>query len=686
MAAKDRIIRLRNLGVIAHIDAGKTTTTERILYFSGASHRIGEVDSGTAIMDWMDQERERGITITSAVTTTSWRDHTLNLVDTPGHVDFTAEVQRSLRVLDGAVVVICGVAGVEPQSEKVWHQATEFRVPRIVFVNKLDRLGASFRRALDDLEKKLTGTFVPLLVPVREESTRLEAIDVIEGRLVVWEGDASDDEPRVDALRDEHAPALAAAREHLVETAAPWDETLLDDFLDRGALDPAKARAALRRAALEGEVHPVLAGAALKNRGVRRLLDAVVDYLPSPLDVRAVEGTRPATGEIVRLNPNPELPLAALVYKVMNDESQNRLHYVRVYSGTLEKGEKVWSPRPGVEERAGRIYRMHANKKDALDKAEAGDIVALVGLKKTSTGDTLCTREQEVVLEPIEFPNPVISAAIEPRNQADLENLERALADLTLEDPTFTVHEDSETGQRIISGMGELHLEVLVDRVRREHRVEARVGRPQVAYRETITKSAEATGRFDREIADKLHKATVRLRLEPNERNQGFVFASVLEPPAVSPLAARWIEDAARAAMGSGPFAGYALIDVRATLVFAELPAEAASEIAVKGATAESFREAAAAAGVVLLEPVVRVEAVAPSEFMGEVLRDLGARHAQVLGVESRGPTDRAQVTVPLAQMFGYATDLRSLTRGRGVFTMELSHFEPAIEAMEKFR
>jgi elongation factor G len=685
MDAKERIRKIRNLGVIAHIDAGKTTTTERILFFSGASHKIGEVDAGTAIMDWMDQERERGITITSAVITTSWQGHTLNLVDTPGHVDFTAEVQRSLRVLDGAVIVICGVAGVEPQSEKVWHQAKEFRVPRIVFVNKLDRIGADFGHAMADLEKKLGGTFVPLLIPVHVDAQSLSAIDVLDGTLLVWEGEGEDDAPKSLPLPEDLIPRLSESRERLVEAVGAWDEKLLDDLLDRGTLDKPRAILALRQATLTGDVHPLLAGAALKNRGIRRLLDSIVDYLPSPLDVRAVEGTKPSTGETLRRNPNPDIPLAALVYKVMNDESHNRLYYTRIYSGTLEKGEKIWNTRKGVEERAGRIYRMHSNKKVAIEQAMAGDIVALVGFKKTTTGDTLCAKEQEIMLEPIEFPNPVISAAIEPKNQADLDNLERALSELTVEDPTFMVHEDPDTGQRIISGMGELHLEVLVDRIRREHGIEARVGQPQVSYRETITKESEADGRFEREIAEKMHRALVRLRLSPGEKNSGFQFQSEIDSPLISDAALRWIEDSARASMASGSFAGYPLIDIRVQLTGAELPPESATEIAVRGAAADAFRHAASKGGVVLLEPVVRLEVMVPGEYAGEVLRDLNARHAQVTGVESRGATERAQATVPLSRMFGYATDLRSLTRGRGIFAMEVSHFEPALEAMQKF-
>ncbi|MFN8176978.1 MAG: elongation factor G [bacterium] len=686
MLPKDRIRNVRNLGVIAHIDAGKTTTSERILFFTGASHKIGEVDSGTATMDWMDQERERGITITSAVTTTSWRDCSLNLVDTPGHVDFTAEVQRSLRVLDGAVVVICGVGGVEPQSEKVWHQASEYRVPRLVFVNKLDRLGADFDRALADLEAKLDGTFVPLLIPLGKDAGYLSAIDVVGDRLLAWSAADETDEPVATEIPSDLRSRADVARERLVEAAAQGDESILDPFLESGAIDPEHVRAALRAAVLQGSIHPVLAGAALKNRGIRRLLDAIVDFLPSPLDVAAVQGVRPGTEEVVTRNPNPQLPLTALVYKVMNDESRNRLYYARVYSGTLRKGEKVWNPDRELEERVTRVYRMHANRKEAIDEAIAGDIVALVGPKRTVTGDTLCPKDDALILEPIRFPEPVISAAIEPKSQGDVPDLERALAELATEDPTFTVHDDPETGQKIIAGMGELHLQVLVERLAREFGVDARIGNPQVAFRESITRAATQTGRFDREIADKPHRAAVTLRLSPAERNAGFVFERVMADGKAPSQALAWIESAARASMVSGPFAGYALLDVRAELLDAELPGEAATEIAVRGAASEAFRLAAQAAGPVLLEPVVRVEVVVPDEYAGEVLRDLNARRARVTGMESREKLERASATVALSRMFGYATDLRSLTRGRGSFTMEPSHYEPAEEAMARFR
>jgi elongation factor G len=681
---KDRIAKLRNLGIIAHIDAGKTTTTERILFFSGSSHKIGEVDAGTAIMDWMDLERERGITITSAVTSTAWREHTLNIVDTPGHVDFTAEVQRSLRILDGAVVVICGVGGVEPQSEKVWHQATDYRVPRVVFVNKLDRLGADFERALADVEDKLGGTFVPILVPLGKDHGYLQALDLLRDRLLTWSADDAADEPEEAPVPDEHRARADAGRERLVEVIAVHDEALLDEFLESGTLDPDRAIAALRKAVVGGDVHPVLAGTALKNRGIRRLLDAVVDFLPSPLEVPPIEGLVPGTEEKAKRQPNPQIALSALVYKVMNDESRNRLYYTRVYSGTLKKGQKVHNPDQGIDERVTRIYRMHSNRKEPLDEAVPGDIVALVGPKRTVTGDTFCSADDPVLLEPIAFPEPVISAAIEPRSQGDLGDLEKALAELAVEDPTFTVRDDPETGQKIIAGMGELHIHVLVERLLREFRLEARIGRPQVAYRETVAAPGTATGTFDREIADKWQRAEITLRLEPAGRNDGFAFAN--EAEGLPAEALRWIEAACREATAAGAFAGYPLIDVRAALLGAELPGDAATELAVRSATSEAFRSAARAAGPVLLEPVVSVEVVVPEEYAGEVLKDLSARHAQVGGMESRDGLERARATVPLSRMFGYATDLRSLTRGRGIFTMEISHFEPAEEAMARFR
>jgi elongation factor G len=686
MNPRERVLKLRNLGIIAHIDAGKTTTTERILFFSGESHKIGEVDEGTATMDWMEQERERGITITSAVTTVPWRDHVLNIVDTPGHVDFTAEVQRSLRVLDGAIVVLSGVEGVEPQSEKVWHQASDYRVPRIVFVNKLDRTGADFDRTVADMERKLDGMFVPLLVPVEPEAGYLSAIDLIEDRFLTWDPTREDDEPDATDVPATYSELRDRLRERLVEAAAVGDETVLDDFLERGALDPARTRQGLRQAVLSGAVHPVLAGTALKNRGVRRLVDAAVDYLPSPLDVPPIQGMVPDTDETEKLNPNPDLPLAALVYKVMNDESRNRLYYTRIYAGTLSKGSRLWNATQEIEERITRVYRMHSNRKEALDAAVAGDIVALVGPKRTRTGDTLSPKDRPILLEEIAFPEPVISAAIEPKSQAELADLEKSLAELAVEDPTFTVRDDLETGQKIISGMGELHLQVLVERLSREFRVDARIGNPQVAYRETIRVAATQTGCFDKEIGDRLHRASVTLRLEPNGRNAGFEFSNEASGDGIPAESLEWIEESARDSMGAGPFAGYPLIDIRVRLVGVDLPGDAASEIAVRGATAEAFRHTASRATPVMLEPVVRLEVLVPEEYAGEVLRDLNARHAQVTGMESRGALEKASATVALARTFGYATDLRSLTRGRGTFSMEISHFEPAEEAMKRFR
>ena len=683
MTSKERLAKVRNLGVIAHIDAGKTTTTERILFFSGYSHKIGEVDDGTALMDWMEQERERGITITSAVTTARWRDHVLNIVDTPGHVDFTAEVERSLRVLDGAVVVICGVSGVEPQSEKVWHQASEYRVPRIVFVNKLDRIGADFDAAVRDLEAKLTGTFVPIGLPWGRDDGYLQLIDLIRVESFVWDPDALDDEPRQAPIPDAARDAVAAARERLAEAAALGDDGILDEFLETGSVAPENLIRGLRKAVLGGAVHPVLSGSSLKNRGVRRLLDAVVDFLPSPLDVPPVRGVRPGTEDEVTRNPNPQLPLAALVYKMMNDDTHNRLYYTRIYSGTLRKGDRVWNATQQNEERITRIYRMYSIKKEPLEEAEAGEIVAVVGPKRTYTGDTLCDADDPVLLETIRFPDPVISSAIEPKSQKDIADLERALAELASEDPTFVVRDDPETGQKVISGMGELHLQILVDRLRREFNVDARIGAPQVAYRETIRAAATATGRFDKEIADRAHRASITLRVEPRNAGAGFEFE--IEAECVPGQARAWIESAATNGLSSGPFAGYPLIDLRVTLASADLPGDAATEIAVRGATADALRRATVEAGPVLLEPVARVEVTAPKEYAGEVLKDLSARHAHMSGLESRGPQERAIATVALSKMFGYATDLRSLTRGRGTFSMEISHFEPAEEAMKRF-
>ncbi|MBZ0268088.1 elongation factor G [bacterium] len=687
MNAKERLQKLRNLGIIAHIDAGKTTTTERILFFSGSSHKIGQVDDGTAIMDWMEQERERGITITSAVTSTTWRDHVLNIVDTPGHVDFTAEVQRSLRVLDGAVVVICGVGGVEPQSEKVWHQASEYRVPRIVFVNKLDRLGADFDAAIRDLEGKLDGTFVPLAIPLDANQGYPRTLDLMGNRVLRWEDGSEDDEPAEEPVGDDLRETLAAGRERIVEAAAEADEGILDAFLESGEMDTPRVIAALRKVVLSGRVHPVLSGTSLKNRGVKRLLEAIVDYLPSPLDVPPVEGIRAGTeDEVVRRNPNPDLPLTALVYKVMNDESRNRLYYTRIYSGRLKKGDKVWNSDRELEERVTRIYRMHSARKEALDEAICGDIVALVGPKRTATGDTLGTRDGALILEPIRFPEPVIAVAIEPRSQADMADLDKALAELAVEDPTFTVKDDPDTGQKIISGMGELHLQVIVERLSREFRVEARTGNPQVAYRESILEKARATGIFDREIADRPNRAEVTLELTPGKRNSGFVFSSALPDDAAPADALRWVAQAAEAATSSGPFAGYPFIDVIVQLTGVDLPGDAATEVAVRNATVDAFRKAANAASPVLLEPVVHAEVIVPAEYAGDVLKDLGSRHAHVDGMESRGKMEKASATVPLSRMFGYATDLRSITRGRGTFTMEISHFEPAEEAMARFR
>ncbi|MDP6461274.1 MAG: elongation factor G [Gemmatimonadota bacterium] len=683
---REEIQRLRNIGIIAHIDAGKTTTTERILHRTGVSHRVGTVDEGTAVMDWMAQERERGITITSAVTTAHWHDHILNIVDTPGHVDFTAEVQRSLRILDGAIVVICAVGGVEPQSEKVWHQASEYRVPRIVFVNKLDRSGADFEAALADMRKRLGNIFVPLVVPLGRDEGYGSVLDLPGNRLLTWDPDNPDAPPAASPVPKEYADIRAAGFERIVEAAGDADDSILDEFLETGDVDRDHLVPALRKAVLTGEVHPVLAGSALRGRGIRSLLDSVLDYLPSPLDVPPVTGTLVDGGEPVARPPNPDAPLAALVYKVMNDENRNRLYYTRIYSGTVPRGAKIRNPRTHTDERITRIYRMHSNRKEALDAAIAGDIVVLVGPKKTRTGDTLGTPQGAVFLEPIDFPDPVISAAIEPGTRAELPELERALAEMAIEDPTFTVKDDPETGQKVISGMGELHLEVLVDRVRREFGIDARIGQPQVAYRETVGGVATATGLFDREIADFQHRAGVTLEVSPGARSSGFAFVGTDDSADIPGPVPGWVESAARDSLTSGPFAGYPMLDIRVRIVSVDLYGDASTEMAVRGATSDGFRQAATRAEPVLLEPVVRLEVIAPQEATGDVMRDLSARNATVTGIEARGTREKALATVPLSRMFGYATDLRSATRGRGTFSMEMSHYEPATEAMKRFR
>lgn len=685
MARPCPLERVRNIGMIAHIDAGKTTTTERVLFYAGRTHRMGNVDEGTTVTDWMEQERERGITITAASVTCFWRDHQINIIDTPGHIDFTAEVQRSLRVLDGGVVIFDAVAGVEPQSETVWRQADRYGVPRICFINKMDRLGADFWRAVEMIRERLNANPVAVQVPIGVEAAFQGLVDLITGKALIYADDLgavvrSTEVP--EELREEVALRRAQMLEQIVET----DDALLEQYLEGEEIAPAALRRALRRATIQGRLVPVLCGAALRNKGVQPLLDAVVDYLPSPLDVPPVRGAHPKTGEVLERRPEENGPLTALVFKVVSDPYVGRLVYFRVYSGKVRSGQAVLNATRDCKERMGRILRMYANHREEVEEVHTGDIGAALGLKMTFTGETLCDLSHPIVLEPISFPEPVISVAIEPKTQADQDKLTEALERLAEEDPTFRVRVDENTGQTIISGMGELHLEVLLDRMVREFHVGAHVGKPQVAYRETITQRVEATGRFVRPGTLKPQFAEVTLEVEPLPKGGGLVFENRLPEKVWPPSVIAAVEAGVREAMESGMLAGYPLVDVKATLVRAASDEEGASEQAFKVAGSMAFREAVRKAGPVLLEPIMKVEVVAPDAFTGEVLSDLNARRAQIERMDLR--SDGMQVVralVPLARMFGYATDLRSATQGRGTFTLEFDHYAPVSqEVLEK--
>ncbi|MGC8836770.1 MAG: elongation factor G [Anaerolineae bacterium] len=685
MARPCPLERVRNIGMIAHIDAGKTTTTERVLFYAGRTHRMGNVDEGTTVTDWMEQERERGITITAAAVTCFWRDHQINIIDTPGHIDFTAEVQRSLRVLDGGVVIFDAVAGVEPQSETVWRQADRYGVPRICFINKMDRLGADFWRAVETIRERLNANPVAVQVPIGVEASFQGLVDLITGKALLYADDLgtvirSTEVP--EDLQEEVALRRAQMLEQIVET----DDALLERYLEGEEIAPEALRRALRRATIQGKLVPVLCGAALRNKGVQPLLDAVVDYLPSPLDVPPIRGTHPKTGEVLERPPEENGPLTALAFKVVSDPYVGRLVYFRVYSGKVRSGQAVLNATRDCKERMGRILRMYANHREEVEEVHTGDIGAALGLKMTFTGETLCDLSHPIVLEPITFPEPVISVAIEPRTQADQDRLTEALERLAEEDPTFRVRVDENTGQTIISGMGELHLEVLLDRMVREFHVAAHVGKPQVAYRETITQKVEATARFVRPGTVKPQFAEVTLEVEPLPKGGGLVFENRLPEKVWPPSVIAAVEAGVREAMESGMLAGYPMVDVKAVLVHAASDEEGASEQAFKVAGSMAFREAARKAGPVLLEPIMKVEVVTPDAFTGDVLSDLNARRAQIERMELR--SDGMQVVralVPLARMFGYATDLRSATQGRGTFTLEFDHYAPVSqEVLEK--
>src|SRR5229473_3280202 len=667
--------KTRNIGIMAHIDAGKTTTTERILYYTGINYKIGEVHEGTATMDWMVQEQERGITITSAATTCLWRDHRVNIIDTPGHVDFTIEVERSLRVLDGAVAVFCAVGGVEPQSETVWRQADKYRVPRIAFINKMDRVGADYARVVQEIRDKLKAKPVLLQLPIGNEEKFTGVIDLIENRALFWDEDRLGANYRVDAIPAEQRAAAAAARDQLIEGLADHDDRVMELYLEGKTPDPAMLRAAVRAATLKIEVIPVLMGTAFRNKGVQTMLDAVVDYLPSPIDQPPVIGKVDGKKEEERW-PRDDAPFAALAFKIMTDPYIGTLTFLRIYSGRLESGSSVLNSTKGKRERIGRLVKMHANKREEITEVFAGDICA-VGLRDTTTGDTLCDPAHPIVLESIEFPEPVIQIAIEPKTKADQERLSEALQKLAKEDPSFRVSVNKETGQTLISGMGELHLEIIVDRMLREFRVDANVGKPQVAYRETIRRAAEAEGRFIRQSGGHGQFGVVELRIEPLAKGSGFEFVDATKGGSIPRNFIPSVEDGVREAMETGPLAGYPLVDIKATLLDGKYHEVDSSELAFKIAGSIAFKEAADKAKPVLLEPVMDVEVVTPQEFMGEVIGDLNARRGKILEMENRAGAQVITARAPLATMFGYATRLRSITQGRATYTMQFALYEP---------
>ncbi len=674
--------RTRNIGIMAHIDAGKTTTTERILYYTGRSYKIGEVDEGTATMDWMVQEQERGITITSAATTCFWRDCRINIIDTPGHVDFTVEVERSLRVLDGAVAILDAVAGVEPQTETVWRQADKYRVPRMVYVNKMDRTGADFYRSVEMIKSRLGATPVAIQLPLGREEGFRGVIDLVEEVALVWPEDGLGQAFERVPIPSEHAAQVREYRERMLEALSEVDEGLMEKYLGDQKVTREEVQAALRAGTLAMKVLPVVCGASFRNKGVQPLLDAVVDYLPSPLDIPPVQGINPETREPeVRLASEDE-PFAALAFKLMNDPYVGQLIFLRVYSGTLEAGAHVHNSSRDKKERVGRLLRMHANKREEIEAVAAGDIAAVVGLKFARTGDTLCDPAHPIVLESMDFPEPVIAVAIEPKTKADEERLGLSLNRLALEDPTFKVAVDSETGQTLISGMGELHLEIIVDRLLREFKVEANVGKPEVAYRETIRKKVGARGRFVRQTGGRGQYGDVEIEIEPAEPGKGFVFENKIVGGTVPREFIPAVEKGIREATESGILAGYPVVDVQVSLLDGSYHEVDSSEMAFKIAGSMAFKEAARKAAPVLLEPMMHVEVVTPEEYMGAVHGDLAARRGRIASMEARGSSQVIRATVPLATMFGYATDLRSLTQGRATYTMQFARYEEVPPAL----
>jgi elongation factor G len=668
--------KVRNIGIIAHIDAGKTTTTERVLYYTGKTHRIGSVDEGTTVTDWMVQERERGITIVSAAVTAEWDGHLINLIDTPGHIDFTAEVQRSLRVLDGGVVVFDAVQGVEPQSETVWRQADRYAVPRICFINKMDRVGADFFRSVGTIRDRLGANAIPMQYPIGRESAFKGVVDLLENQAIVWADDMGTKREIV-AVPAELEAEVAEARNQMIEAIAETDDELTLKYLEGETISAGELRAALRRAVLANKATAVYCGSSLRNKGVQAVLDAVVQFLPSPLDVPAVKGTNPKTDEPVECPPDPKAPLAALVFKIVSDPYVGRLAYFRVYSGTIRTGTTVLNSTKGKRERIGRLIRMYADRREDITEVEAGDIAAVLALKDTFTGETLCDQDTPIVLESISFPDPVIQVAVEPKTTADQEKMGEALRKLAEEDPTFHVQSDEATGQTLISGMGELHLEVLVDRMLREFRVQANVGRPRVAYKESITRAVPKVDlKFAKQTGGHGQFAHVVIAMEPGAPGSGIVFENNIVGGKIPKEFIGPTEKGIREASESGIVGGYPVVDIKVSLYDGSAHDVDSNEMAFKTAGSMAFREGMQKGGSVLQEPIMQVEVIVPEEYMGDVLGDLASRRAQIEGMEPRQNTQAIRALVPLAEMFGYATDLRSSTQGRGVYTMEFHHYQ----------
>jgi elongation factor G len=715
MARKVPLERTRNIGIMAHIDAGKTTTTERILYYTGVNYKMGEVHDGAATMDWMQQEQERGITITSAATTCEWKDHRINIIDTPGHVDFTIEVERSLRVLDGAVAVFCGVGGVEPQSETVWRQADRYGVPRLAFVNKMDRPGADFEHVMTMIKDRFETRPVALQIPIGSEDSYAGVVDLVSLRALYWDEETLGAEIREGDVPEELQDQVSAARDRLLEAAADFDDELMNRYLEGEAIDAQQIRKALRAGTLALEIVPVLCGSAFKNKGVQPLLDAVVDFLPSPLDVPAVEGIDPkkatkqsrgkagkrgkgsrggseggskggsedaeadaAEQAITVRKTDDDAPFAALAFKVMSDKHAGHLTYLRVYSGSMKTGATVLNANRGQRDRLGRLLQMHANKREDLDEIFAGDIVAVVGLKRIATGETLCAVNAPILLESLDFPEPVISIAIEPKTQADLEKLSQSLERLAHEDPSFRVAMDPETGQTLISGMGELHLEIITDRLLRDFKVDANVGRRQVAYKETVTESARVETRYIKQTGGAGDYAIVELEVGPGEPGSGFTFEDEVRGGAIPQQFIGSVRQGCEEAAQAGAIAGFPVVDIKARLIGGGFHETDSSERSFKIAGSMAMREGLTKAGPVLLEPVMDVEVVTPQEFRGAIQGDLNGRRGQIVSVIARGPSQVIDATVPLSEMFGYVSDLRSITQGRANYTMEFAHYAPA--------